>query len=119
MRCSRSTASGCARCRSPLHNGFLRRQKARLGGLFVFAGLFFLSFASFSQDYAREKRWADEILPVLMVGDAVWLQQKNGHKFLGLYIDKKENSKGAVIIAHGRGWSPDFELYGTMRTRLA
>jgi pimeloyl-ACP methyl ester carboxylesterase len=24
-----------------------------------------------------------------------------------------------VIIAHGRGWSPDFELYGTLRTRLA
>jgi pimeloyl-ACP methyl ester carboxylesterase len=24
-----------------------------------------------------------------------------------------------VIVAHGRGWSPDFELYGTLRTRLA
>lgn len=54
-----------------------------------------------------------------MVGDAVWLQQKNGHKFLGLFIDQKEKSKGALIIAHGRGWSPDFELYGTLRTRLA
>ena len=54
-----------------------------------------------------------------MVGDAVWLQQKNGHRFLGLFIDKKEKSKGALIIAHGRGWSPDFELYGTLRTRLA
>jgi len=49
----------------------------------------------------------------------VWLQQKNGHKFLSLFVDKKEKSKGAVIIAHGRGWSPDFELYGTLRTRLA
>ncbi len=54
-----------------------------------------------------------------MVGDAVWLQQKNGHKFLSLFVDKKEKSRGAVIIAHGRGWSPDFELYGTLRTRLA
>ena len=54
-----------------------------------------------------------------MVGDAVWLQQKNGHKFLSLFVDKQEKSKGAVIIAHGRGWSPDFELYGTLRTRLA
>jgi pimeloyl-ACP methyl ester carboxylesterase len=102
-----------------LHSGFLQRQKARLGGLFVFLFLFVLSFESFSQDYEKEKRWADDILPTLMVGDAVWLQQKNGHKFLGLFIDKKENSKGAVIIAHGRGWSPDFELYGTLRTRLA
>jgi pimeloyl-ACP methyl ester carboxylesterase len=53
-----------------------------------------------------------------MVGDAVWLEQKNGHRFLGLFVDVKK-SKGAVIIAHGRGWSPDFELYGILRTRLA
>jgi len=53
-----------------------------------------------------------------MVGDAVWLEQKNGHRFLGLYVEAK-NPKGSVIIAHGRGWSPDFELYGTLRTRLA
>lgn len=53
-----------------------------------------------------------------MVGDAVWLQQKNGHKFLSLYTEAK-NAKVGLIIAHGRGWSPDFELYGTLRTRLA
>lgn len=97
-------------------SGFLQRQKARFGGLFV---LLLLSFGVCAQDYDKEKRWADDILPTLMVGDAVWLRQKNGHKFLGLLIDKKENSKGSVIIAHGRGWSPDFELYGTLRTRLA
>jgi len=96
----------------------VRRQKARLGGLFVFACLLLLSSGSFSQDYAREKRWADEILPNLMIGDAVWLAQKNGHRFLGLYVEAK-NPKGTAIIAHGRGWSPDFELYGTLRTRLA
>ena len=72
-----------------------------------------------AQDYEREKRWADDILKSLMVGDAVWLEQKNGHKFLSLFIDQKEKSKGAVIIAHGRGWSPDFELYGTLRTLIA
>lgn len=71
-----------------------------------------------AQDYAREKRWADEIQKSLMVGDAVWLQQRNGHRFLGLFTDAR-NSKGAVIVAHGRGWSPDFELYGTLRTRLS
>jgi len=72
----------------------------------------------FSQDYEREKRWSDEIQKSLMVGDAVWLKQKNGHRFLGLFTEAK-NPKGAVVIAHGRGWSPDFELYGTLRTRLA
>ena len=53
-----------------------------------------------------------------MVGDAVWMQQRNGHRFLGLYTPSAV-SKSALIIAHGRGWSPDFELYGTLRTRLA
>lgn len=95
-----------------------QRQKARFGGLFVFVVLISLSSGCFAQDYEKEKRWADDILPTLLVGDAVWLQQNNGHKFLSLYTDVK-TPKGAVIIAHGRGWSPDFELYGTLRTRLA
>jgi alpha-beta hydrolase superfamily lysophospholipase len=92
-------------------------QKARLGGLFVLLLLF--AGAAAAQDYVKEKRWSDDILKTLMVGDAVWLEQKNGHKFLGLFIDKKEKARGAVVIAHGRGWSPDFELYGTLRTLIA
>jgi alpha-beta hydrolase superfamily lysophospholipase len=95
-----------------------RRQKARLGGLFVLFFLFLFSLDSHSQDYEKERRWADDILPTLLVGKAEWLQQKNGHRFLSLYTEAKA-AKGAVIIAHGRGWSPDFELYGTLRTRLA
>jgi pimeloyl-ACP methyl ester carboxylesterase len=98
-----------------LRSGSLQRQKARLGGLFVFL---LLSVQAFAQDYEREKRWADSIVPTLMVGDAVWLEQKNGHRFLGLLVDVK-NPKGTVIIAHGRGWSPDYELYGSLRTKLA
>jgi pimeloyl-ACP methyl ester carboxylesterase len=71
-----------------------------------------------AQDYEREQRWADQILPTLMVGDAVWLVQKEGHKFLSLYTEAK-NARGAVILAHGRGWSPDYELYGMLRTKIA
>jgi alpha/beta superfamily hydrolase len=71
-----------------------------------------------AQDYEREQRWADQILPTLMVGDAVWLTQKEGHKFLTLYTEAK-NARGAVILAHGRGWSPDYELYGMLRTKIA
>jgi pimeloyl-ACP methyl ester carboxylesterase len=80
-----------------------------------FAGL---SLAAHAQDYEREKRWADDSLASLMVGSAQWLEQKNGHRFLALYTEAKQ-ARGAVIVAHGRGWSPDFELYGTLRTRLA
>jgi pimeloyl-ACP methyl ester carboxylesterase len=77
-----------------------------------------LSGLAHAQDYDREQRWADQIVPALMVGDAVWLEQKNGHKFLGLYT-VAERARGAAILAHGRGWSPDYELYGILRTKLA
>ncbi len=71
-----------------------------------------------AQDYAREKRWAEQTLDTLVVGEEAWLEQKSGHKFLGLYTEA-EASRGAVIVAHGRGWSPDFELYGQLRMMLA
>jgi len=76
------------------------------------------AFAAHAQDYEREKRWADQILASLMVGDAVWLQQKNGHRFLSLYTVARQ-PRGAIIVAHGRGWSPDYGLYGILRTKLA
>ena len=76
------------------------------------------SGAAVAQDYEREARWAKETLATLMVGNAVQLEQKNGHRFLGLYT-RAEKSRGAVVIAHGRGWGPDFELYGALRTQLA
>lgn len=69
-------------------------------------------------DYEREKRWADQTLATLFIGEPVLLKQKNDHEFLGLYTGATA-PRGAVIVAHGRGWSPDFELYGTLRTDIA
>ena len=114
-------ASGCGNCRCALRNrSSTLLQKARFGGLFVLLVLLeVFSRDAPAQDYEREKRWSDEIVPALMVGNAQWLQQKNGHRFLGLFTEVEKKSKGAVIVAHGRGWSPDFELYGALRTRLA
>jgi pimeloyl-ACP methyl ester carboxylesterase len=71
-----------------------------------------------AQDYEREARWAKETLATLVAGEAVRIEQKNGHKFLALYTPAAK-PLGAVIIAHGRGWGPDFELYGVLRTLLA
>jgi pimeloyl-ACP methyl ester carboxylesterase len=70
-----------------------------------------------SSDYAREKRWADEIVPGLVVGQAVWLQGKRPQKFLALYAEAKD-AKGAVILAHGLGVNPDYGLIGNLRARL-
>lgn len=84
----------------------------------IAATLLLLSGVAAAQDYEREQRWADQILPALMIGEAVWLQEKEGHKFLTLYTEAK-NARGAVILAHGRGWSPDYELYGILRAKIA
>lgn len=84
-----------------------------------FAILILISCASaIAMDYEREKRWSDQILPAVLVGEPVWMKQKNGHEFLGLFT-VADKPRGAVIIGHGRGWNPDFELYGALRTKIA
>ena len=88
---------------------------------FAFTCAFVCAFActtAAAQDYEREARWAEQTLQGLVVGDAVWLQQRDGHRFLALYTPAAQ-ARGAVVIAHGRGWSPDHELYGALRTKLA
>lgn len=69
-------------------------------------------------DYERESRWAEQVLPSILVGDPVWISQPNGHEFLAIYTEA-EAPRGAIIIGHGRGWNPDFELYGVLRMKLA
>ena len=53
-------------------------------------------------DYAREKKWADEITPGIVVGDPVYLEQANGHKFLGIYTEVA-GAKTGLIVVHGIG----------------
>ena len=90
----------------------------RLFAAFLF--VFLSAFPALAQqpDYEREKRWSDQIVPAVLVGDVVWLKQKSGHEFLAIYT-QAENPRGALIIGHGRGWNPDFELYGALRVKLA
>ncbi len=73
---------------------------------------------AFAQDYEREARWREQTLVNLVVGDAVDLKQRGGHSFLALHTVAAK-PRGAVIVAHGRGWAPDYDLYGALRTRLA
>jgi pimeloyl-ACP methyl ester carboxylesterase len=69
-------------------------------------------------DYAREKKWADEVVPGLVVGDPVYLQTPRGHhKFLTLFVPGKTGQ--AVIVVHGMGIHPDWGMIGTLRTELA
>jgi pimeloyl-ACP methyl ester carboxylesterase len=69
-------------------------------------------------DYAREKKWADEVVPGLVVGDPVYLQTPRGHhKFLTLFTPS--DTGRAAIIVHGMGIHPDWGMVGTLRTDLA
>jgi Protein of unknown function (DUF3530) len=78
----------------------------------------FLAIPGHASDYAREKKWADEIVPGLVVGDPVYLKQTNNHKFLTLYTPVKD-AKSAVILVHGMGVHPDWGHIGVQRVSLA
>jgi pimeloyl-ACP methyl ester carboxylesterase len=77
-----------------------------------------LNLSALAADYAREKKWADEILPAVLTGDPVYLEQPDGHKFLGLHTSAA-STKTAAILAHGIGVHPDWGLIGALRQRLA
>ena len=85
------------------------------------AGLLMLlaSAAVFAQaDHAREQRWASEVVPGLVVGDALYLTQKSGHRFLSI-LTPAPRARAAVIVVHGLGVHPDWSLIGELRSRLA
>ena len=75
-----------------------------------------------AQDYEREKRWAAEVVPGLVVGDAVQIKtgraENAGREFLGIYTEAK-NPKAALVLVHGVGVHPDHGVIGALRTRLA
>lgn len=77
-----------------------------------------LATLAMASDYAREQKWADEILPSVLVGDPVWLDGSGKQKFLGLYTEAA-NAKGAVILGHGIGVHPDWGLISMLRQSLA
>ena len=70
-------------------------------------------------DRAKEKRWEQQIVPDLMVGNAIKLKA-GGVKFLGLYTPPANGeSKGAVIILHGNGVHPAWPaVIEPLRTEL-
>ncbi|MEW5788257.1 MAG: alpha/beta fold hydrolase [Pseudomonadota bacterium] len=76
-----------------------------------------LALPALSADYAREKKWADEILPSVLTGDPVWLEVPTGHKYLTLYTPATA-AKAGVVVVHGMGVHPDWGLIGPLRQQL-
>ena len=69
-------------------------------------------------DAAREKRWADQVVPGLVVGDAVYLRLPEGVRFLALYAPV-QRARTAVLLTHGPGLHPDHGITGELRMHLA
>ena len=70
-------------------------------------------------DEARERRWAEEVVPQLVIGDAVWLATPHHARVLALFAKPEHETQDAVIVVHGLGVHPDWNLIGVLRTELA
>jgi hypothetical protein len=57
-------------------------------------------------DYEREARLAEQIVDMILDGDAVWLEADQ-REFLSIYTEA-DDSRAAVLIVHGRGFHPDW-----------
>ena len=71
-----------------------------------------------AQDYTREARWAAEVKPSLVVGDAVTLRLASGREFLGIWTEAPAGQP-AVLLVHGVGVHPDHGVIGMLRVLLA
>jgi triacylglycerol esterase/lipase EstA (alpha/beta hydrolase family) len=80
------------------------------------------AFAQHS-DYAREKRFAQEVSAQLLVGDIVQIShaansaQRELPSFMAVYAIGK-TQRPAIVLAHGVGMHPDDGLTGQLRQRL-
>ena len=77
------------------------------------------SSAGHASDLQKEKRWSDQIVDALLVGEAVQLEA-NGTAFLGIYTEASEGTRDrAVILLHGIGVHPDWpEIINPLRSDL-
>jgi len=88
--------------------------------------LYFLCFAfscqivpAYASDLEKEKRWSEQIVDALLVGEAVQLDA-DGTAFLGIYTEASEGAGDhAAILLHGIGAHPDWpEIINPLRSAL-
>ena len=90
----------------------------KIRSIVAFAWLVLAGVASAAPDYAREKRLADEVVPSIVVGDAVMLETGAGRRFLGL-LTPAAKPRASVLLVHSMGVHPDFGVTGELRATLA
>ncbi len=56
----------------------------------------------------KEQRWAEQVVDGLLDGDEVWLDDGDGHEFLGILTESDGEDSHAVILVHGIGVHPNW-----------
>ena len=82
-------------------------------------GISLLFGSSNASDMQKEKRWADQVVDSIMVGDAEWLKTGNS-KILSIYTENTTNKTiGGAIILHGSGVHPNWDqIIRPLRSQL-
>ena len=72
-----------------------------------------------SSDRGKEKRWADQVVDSIMVGDAAWLTVGK-RKILGIYSGSEAKKiRGGAVIIHGLGVHPNWgDVIQPLRSKL-
>lgn len=84
----------------------------------IIAGIM-LCFSAWASDLEKEKRWAEQIVDSLLVGEATWLNVGKD-KVLALYTENtSEKAIGGAIVVHGIGAHPNWaDIIHPLRTQL-
>lgn len=72
-----------------------------------------------SADYAREDRIVAEIVPAIVVGDALYLATPRRPRVLAILTMPDARPIGGAVIVHGLGVHADWGLINGLRTDLA
>jgi hypothetical protein len=72
-----------------------------------------------SADYAREDRLTAEIVPAIVVGDAVYLATPSRSRVLAIFTMPDARPIAGAVIVHGLGVHADWGLINGLRTDLA
>ena len=92
--------------------------EVRLKTLLI-VGLSLLFNLSQASDLEKEKRWANQVVDSILVGEAQWLNAGKV-KFLSIYTENTSaKSLGGAIILHGTGVHPNWDqVIRPLRTQL-
>lgn len=85
----------------------------------LIVGFCLLFNTTYASDTEKEKRWAEQIVDSILVGDAEWLSVGNA-KILSIFTEHtSDKAIGGAIVLHGSGVHPNWDqVVRPLRTQL-